>query len=228
MQKNIFWIITIFLTFQAMHPATQHDELTQEHQVAHEAARMQLLDEVSALRIGPDQQTLMHLLAAENNIGSIRLLHHRYPELIAETNYASEAPLHIAARYNHPIIIAFCIDEAHVNPNLRDHYGNTPLHRAIENNAREAIIALINRNAAINVPDNIGNTALDIARTYDLEHNLESTAENSMYAFVMRTYNTCQMPNLFSLAFHALQRSGDLAALALLAQRIQHKHQSLS
>lgn len=226
--KNIVLIIALFLTFQAIYPATQQRELIPEYQAAHQAASLQLLDEIVALRTD-EGQTLMHLFAAQNNIASIRLLHLRYPELIAVTNDAEETPLHIAAHYNHPIIIAFCIDEAHVNPNLRDRYGSTALHHAIENNAREAIIALINRNAAINIPDNTGSTALD-ARTYDLEHQLDSTANNSMHSFVMQNYNAHQssiITDLFSLAFNTLQRSGGIAALMLLAQRMQHKHQSL-
>lgn len=218
--KNIFWIIGVFLTFQAMHPATQHNKLRPEHH-----------DKLATLRIGEEQYTLMHLFAAQNNIASIRFLHHRYPELIAKTNDAGETSLHIAAHYNHPIIIAFCIDEVHMDPNLRDRYGNTALHHAIENNAREAIHALINRNAAINIPDSTGNTALNVARTYDLEHHLDSTADNSMHAFVMHTYNARQntiMTTLFSSAFSALQRSGGITALMLLIQRMQHKRQSLS
>lgn len=90
------------------------------------------------------------------------------------------SPLHTAAKYNHHMIAIYCLNKisAHAGEsswkefdaylNAQNASGETPLHIAVANGSKDVFdILLRNRALNINIPDNLGRTALHIAITTD-------------------------------------------------------------
>ena len=71
--------------------------------------------------------------------------------------------LHLAAQGNHPNLIVYLIEKCGFNINSRDNNGRSALHWGINMNSKQAVEYLVYYNIDINIKDNDGITALDIA-----------------------------------------------------------------
>jgi ankyrin repeat protein len=166
-------------------------------------------------------RSLMHLIAVTDNTATAVYLHQRNPNIIAlRTIDDGNTPLHHAAAQNQDGMIAFFIDDIHMNVNDTNRYGHTPLHYAIHKGATAAVKALIARGASITIQNLAGDTPFDEAQAYDAERGIDPESANSMVTLVLREYashhpNT-NMEAIFRLAFTSLRRSGALFWVPLL------------
>ena len=109
-----------------------------------------------------DGDTPLHSAAWSGREQSARLLIDAGADINISDNQQWTA-LHIAAHFGHSSIVGELIKAPHLNLNVRNENGNTPLNLAVYNGRAASARLLIDAGADINIPDKYQQTALHMA-----------------------------------------------------------------
>lgn len=125
---------------------------------------------------------------------------------------SSETHLHIAASSNQCQVMKWLLSSSSLSLEVRDFFGNTPLHCAVKARASNIIKILLARGAAINVPNNSNQTPLHLA----CYHGHESAVEILLNAGA--SVSACDNLHLHVPLHMAVVQKRDAAALLLISR----------
>eukprot|EP00731_Ephydatia_muelleri_P038803 Em0917g2a len=81
---------------------------------------------------------------------------------ILSTKTAYDSLLHLGAEKNYILLVRYLLENALVDPDMRDRDGRTPLHVAASQNSTEAFLLLVMHGASLNLPDRYGRRACEL------------------------------------------------------------------
>jgi ankyrin repeat protein len=103
------------------------------------------LDRLVSLKSN-DGRTAIHLAVQDGNIDIAILLAHKGEDITTRIN---DSLLHTAAKAGHTDMINFLIYDCEVNVNIKNKYGETPLHYAAQKGLRDTVRLLISNGADV-------------------------------------------------------------------------------
>ncbi len=107
----------------------------------------------------------MHVAIKNNRIGIINYLLGKGYCNVLDGN--DRTPLHIAISLNNKGLVKKLIKTYKCNLNLKDKFGDTPLHYAVLHNLYYMVLYLKEQGASFNIENNKGRTALYYAKFYN-------------------------------------------------------------
>lgn len=220
----------------AMPPQATVDSMEADEQFARKILLIQLLKSTIFAQTN-DGKTVLHLAAWQ---GDVRLAEyliqqsesmsplsegHANPVLINMVDNDGNTAFHAAAANNQVDMIGFLVNENNVNVNQQNQFGRTALHKAVARGHREAITALIRLGALLDVRDIEGNTPLNVAMSFDQEHNIDLHSEDSLTSLVLHEYglrhpDRAMAMSMFLGAYNYMQNLGGVIAFYMLC--VQH------
>lgn len=107
-------------------------------------------------------ESLLRYYAATGSLSRLQLIAHRVDADAVDTTTGRSA-LHNAVFFGHGNVVKYLLRELHVNANVADHQGDTPLHDAARFGLNEIVSDLLAAGAIPNARNRQGKTAAEVA-----------------------------------------------------------------
>lgn len=157
-----------------------------------------------------------------------------YPDLIAATDYEGHTLLQWASYYDHHPAVVFLLMVYHVDPNVADSSGMTPLHRTAQRDKSIVLTSLLEAGADWNLTNNDGKTPLQLAQsgsraertlmqwqdgTFTTDHSVPK--RNTLYKFRFVIFYYILLVLSYN-AYHVHVISGDVLTIGIVPTAIMH------